>query len=71
MPNGTLTKPQCNSCYYYEVSMTQCRHYPPELFMAPHGQSQFQETNWPHVNASDWCGKHSDLHVIGGDDVSG
>ncbi len=72
MPNGTHPRPNCSSCYYFESVMTQCRHDPPQTFAAPHGHSDWEITVWPHVNQTDWCGKHSDLHVIGGDsDESG
>ncbi len=66
MPNGTV-KPQCSTCYYFDSSMIQCRHYPPETFAAPHGNGDWVMTYWPHVNHTDWCGKHSDLHVVGED----
>ncbi len=69
MPNGTKIKPTCSSCYYFDIqSFTHyCKFNPPVIFMAPHGSGDWESKGWPAVTETDWCGKHSDLHVVGGD----
>ena len=67
MPNGT-SHTQCKTCYYYEESWSHCRHDPPKLFKS----ATWEDSSWPSVQGTNWCGKHSDLHVVGGDsDESG
>lgn len=51
-----MTIATCENCRYYFFGF--CRRYPPTVFVDPESQEDETLSQWPAVEAEDWCGEH-------------
>ncbi len=71
-------KPTCSTCYNFDLSRYICRLNPPNVVKEVNNitgnfehlsnislsLNPYNEFVYPTVSPEDWCGQHSDLHIV-------